>query len=155
MKAPLPHLFSGEHLSEFGLSVAADGEVTHLSAEAQEHLARCPNCELQAAARALEVLEVPPEALANAALPPLQRSPSPLRALVRPIFAAFAIGGLGFGLRVATLDRAALREMAWALRAFAHAAPSGQPLLSLFVAVCATALAIAIIRRLPAPQESR
>jgi hypothetical protein len=153
MKAPLSQLFSGEHLSEFGLSVAADGEITHLSREAREHLANCPRCELESAARALEMLELPPEALANAALPPLQRSPS--RALVRPIFAALAIGGLGLGLRVATLDRAALREAARALRTFAHAAPSGQPLLSLFVAVCATTLAIAIIRRLPAPQESR
>ncbi len=155
MKAPLSQLFSGEHLSEFGLSVAADGEISHLSAEAREHLANCPSCELEAAARALEMLELPPEALANAALPPLHRSPSPLRALVRPIFAALAIGGVGLGLRVATLDRAALREAARTLRAFAHAEPTGQPLLSLFVAVCATALAITIIRRLPAPQESR
>jgi hypothetical protein len=158
MNTPLPQLFSGEHLSEFGLSVAADGEVSHLSDDARAHLAHCPLCEEKVAAAALEMLDIPSEILANV---PATKPAEPveprgtLRALLAPIAAALAIGGVGLAIRVVTLDRRALREGARALRACAHASPNGQlvPLLSLLVAFAATLLAIAVIRRLPAPTK--
>jgi len=152
MNTPLPQLFSGEHLSEFGLSVAADGEVSHLSDDARAHLAHCPLCEEKVAAAALEMLDIPPEILANVSATEPAEPRGTLRALLAPIAAALAIGGVGLAIRVVTLDRRALREGARALRACAHASPNGQlvPLLSLLVAFAATLLAIAVIRRLPA-----